>query len=89
MRDQGGSFGFKAGNRADVPAGPSVDCVMAGVHDRSTARRHQVSRTLRQPELSAAQLANAITAHLGDGSTVCWHAFRHASSSAFRFQSRD
>jgi hypothetical protein len=89
MRNQGGSFGFKAGNKPGVPAGPSIDCVLAEAHDRSTACRRRVPRALRQPELLPAQLANAITAHRDDGSTVRWHAFRHASSSAFRFQARD
>jgi hypothetical protein len=87
MRNQGGNFGFKAGSKPGAPAGPAIDRVPAGVHDRSTACRRWDARTLRQPGLPTAQLANAIAAHPADGSPVCCNAFRHASSSAFRFQS--
>ena len=51
--------------------------------------RRRDTRTLRELPLSPAKLTDTVTDHPGDRSPIFRHAFRHASSSAFRFQRRD
>jgi len=51
------------------------------------SRRH--TRTLRKLTLTPAKLADPVTDSPADCSPVFRHAFRHAYSSAFRFQRRD
>ena len=51
--------------------------------------RRRDTRPFRKLTLSPAKLANSVTNHTGNSSPVFFrHAFRHASSSAFRFQGR-
>src|ERR1700733_7548041 len=51
--------------------------------------RRRDTRPFRKLTLSPAKLADTVTDYLGDRSPVfSRHAFRHASSSAFRFQGR-
>ena len=51
--------------------------------------RRRDARPFRELTLSPAKLADTVTDYLGDRSPVfSRHAFRHASSSAFRFQRR-
>lgn len=61
-----------------------------GVQLNFPHHRRRDTRTLRELSLSPAKLTDAVTDHLGDRNPVFFrHAFRHASSSAFRFHCRD
>lgn len=51
--------------------------------------RNRDMRTLRELALVPAKLAHAIADRLSDRSPVFRHAFRHAGTSALRFQRRD
>lgn len=62
-----------------------LDRVQLNFPDHS--RRH--ARTLRKLPLTPAKLADPATDGPADCSPVSRHAFRHACSSAFRFQRRD
>jgi hypothetical protein len=60
-----------------------------GVQLNFPHNRRRDTRTLREFPLTPAKLTDTVIDHLGDRSPIFRHAFRHASSSAFRFQSRD
>ena len=60
-----------------------------GVQLNFPHNRRRDARPFRELTLSPAKLADTVTDYLGDRSPVfSRHAFRHASSSAFRFQRR-
>lgn len=60
-----------------------------GVQLNLPHNRRRDTRPFRKLTLSPAKLADTVTDYLGDRSPVfSQHAFRHASSSAFRFQDR-
>ncbi len=83
MSNHRGNLGFKAGSKLDYLVKPTVDLSWP---------RPQGSHTRRQPA-ACATVASVATGHAdkpGGRSPVLYrYAFRHASSSAFRFRCRD
>lgn len=83
MSNHRGNLGFRAGNKLDYSVKQTVEL---------NRPRPQVSHVRRQPAAYAI-VTSVATGHAdnpGDRSPVFFrYAFRHASSSAFRFRCRD
>jgi len=67
---------------------PRATAPLNGVQLNFPHNRRRDTRTLRELPLTPAKLTDTVIDHLGDRSPIFRHAFRHASSSAFRFHRR-